>query len=101
MNTGLYLQYAVIVLLVAASSVYLFRRLAPRAAARWQTSAAASLAKTRRPRAVRALGRWLEPRAAASGDCDSGCGGCSGCGKAEAPSAAEDQDVLQFRPPRK
>ncbi|NUU04340.1 DUF6587 family protein [Herbaspirillum robiniae] len=74
--SALWWQYAVVGALVAASLLYMLRKLAPAAAWRWQARFATWLLRRRSPR-WQALGRRLLP-ARAGGGC--GGGACDGCG---------------------
>ncbi|WP_368041698.1 DUF6587 family protein, partial [Burkholderia aenigmatica] len=55
MSAALAWQYAAIAVLVAASVLFMFRKLAPKLAARGQRAAALALSRPGRPRAL----RWL------------------------------------------
>jgi bacterioferritin-associated ferredoxin len=93
MTPFLVIQAIVIGLAVIASLIYACRRLMPATSQRWQEAVANSLSAASQPAALRAIGKRLQPVAAAAG-CGSGCGSCStGCGSV---SAAEEQP-LQFR----
>ena len=97
MNSSLWWQYAVVAVLVSVSLVYMFRKLAPQLATRWQAAASASLAQPRRMSAVQALGRWLRPRQA-TGNCGDNCGTCGSCGTSKRAAAGLDVQPLEFRP---
>lgn len=113
MKAGLSMQYAVIALLVAASAIYMLRKLAPRVMARTQMRIAVALAGAQRLPMMGAwmgaLGRWLKPRAiSAAGNCASGCSACCGCSRAKpAPeteqiaSTMQGESVLRFYPREK
>ncbi|AMO94090.1 hypothetical protein CFter6_1380 [Collimonas fungivorans] len=93
MTPFLAIQAIVIGVAVAASLVYACRRLMPATSQRWQGALANSLSAASRPAALRAIGKRLQP-AAAAGGCDSGCGSCAtGCGS----TPAADEQPLQFR----
>ncbi|SFH79881.1 hypothetical protein SAMN04515618_103176 [Collimonas sp. OK307] len=93
MTPFLVIQAIVIGLAVIASLIYACRRLMPATSQRWQAALADSLSASSRPVVLRAIGKRLQPEAAAGG-CGSGCGSCStGCGSG---SAAVEQPV-QFR----
>ena len=92
MTPFLVIQAIVIGVAVAASLVYAFRRLMPATSQRWQGALASSLSASSRPATLRAIGKRLQPQAAAGG-CDSGCGTCAtGC----SPTSAADEQPLQF-----
>ncbi|WP_368040792.1 DUF6587 family protein, partial [Burkholderia lata] len=59
MSAALAWQYAAIAVLVAASVLFMFRKLAPKLAARGQRAAALALSRPGRPRALRWLGARL------------------------------------------
>lgn len=83
MPAGLWAQYAVIALALAASLYYMLGKLAPKWRARGVTRLAGWMRGDRRAAPVRAVGRWLDRTKAAEG-CDTGCGACSsGCGPAD------------------
>ncbi|WP_418230202.1 DUF6587 family protein [Burkholderia mayonis] len=98
MTSGLFWQYAVIAVLVGASLLYMFRKLAQQLAIRLQAAASAALTRPGRGRAARTLGCWLRPREA-TGDCGNGCGTCGSCGVPRQASDNDDQP-LTFHPPR-
>lgn len=100
MSGGLVLQYAVIALLVLASALYTFRKLAPQLATRWQASASASLNKPWRAAWQQRLGRRLRPKAA-TGHCGDGCDTCGSCGPKPPAAARVDAQPLEFRPRRR
>ncbi|WP_425514482.1 DUF6587 family protein [Collimonas antrihumi] len=90
MTPFLVIQAIVIGLAVIASLIYACRRLMPATSQRWQATLADSLSMDSRPTVVRAIGKRLQPVAAAGG-CGSGCGSCSTrCGS---ESAAAEQPV--------
>jgi len=99
MNAGLVAQYAVIALLVAASAVYMLRRLAPTRSARWQASVARRLLKPGRGAFAQRIGHALQPRAA-TGHCGDSCGTCGSCGTdaSASASAGPEEQPLTFRP---
>lgn len=89
MTPFLVIQAIVIGTAVIASLIYACRRLMPATSQRWQAALANSLSSDSRPTALRAIGKRLQPAAAAGG-----CGSCStGCG----PTPATDEQPLQFR----
>lgn len=102
MNAGLVVQYAVIVLLVVASAVYMCARLAPTLTTRWRAGVAGSLLKPGRGGFARRIGRFLQPRAA-SGNCGDGCSTCGSCGtdSPASPATGTEDQPLTFRPYRR
>jgi hypothetical protein len=89
MSASLGWQYAVIVALVAASALFMFRKLAPRLAARGQSAAARALMQPGRPGALRWLGQRLLPKAGAASGCGDGCSTCGACGSSDDARAAQ------------
>ncbi|MDQ6648434.1 MAG: hypothetical protein M3Y93_14620, partial [Pseudomonadota bacterium] len=62
--------------------------------------ASARLDRPGRSRAMRGLGRWLQPAEAKSGGCGTGdgCDSCSGCAPASPVVARKDEPTsLEFR----
>ncbi|HWW08073.1 DUF6587 family protein [Collimonas sp.] len=93
MTPFLVIQAIVIGSAVIASLIYACRRLMPATSQRWQAALANALSTASRPAALRAIGKRLQPVAAAGG-CGSGCGSCStGCGSASATT----EQPMQFR----
>jgi len=88
-------QYAAIALLVAASALFMFRKLTPQLAARCQRAAALALDRPARPRALRWLGRRLMPHGAAGAGCGDGCRTCGACG-AGGDAAPTSERPLRF-----
>ncbi|CAB3764662.1 hypothetical protein GQ57_17800 [Burkholderia sp. MSh2] len=93
MSAALVWQYAAIALLVAASVLFMFRKLAPALAARGQLAAALALSRPGRPRALRWLGARLMPGAAAGAGCGDGCSTCGACGTDGAPAPSDEQPL--------
>ena len=87
MHTGLYLQYAVIGVLVLASLIVTIRKVAPAPSARLLGTLAGNLDRPNRGSALQALGRWLRP-AQATGDCGDGCSTCGSCDTPDPKAAA-------------
>ncbi|WDZ96269.1 hypothetical protein Herbaro_00355 [Herbaspirillum sp. WKF16] len=83
--SALWWQYAVIATLVAASLLYMLRKLAPSAAWRWQAHFAAWLLHRRSTR-WQALGRHLLPPPSAGGCGGGACDGCGDSGDAMPPA---------------
>jgi len=94
-------QYALIGVLVLASVLQLVRKLMPGLSARVMRAMAGRLDRPGASRARRALGRALQPRAAA-GQCGDGCSTCGSCGP-KTPRRADGpvEEVVRFesRPP--
>ena len=97
MTAGLLLQYAVIGLVVLASVLAVFRKLAPQLSNRWLAAASIRLGRHGRAAWLRALGRRLQPKQA-TGDCSDGCSTCGACGPKSPASARVDTVPLEFRP---
>ena len=103
MSTGLLVQYAVIGIVLLASVVVVFRKLAPKLSARWLAGAALRLDRADAPAWRRGLARALQPKQT-TGNCSDGCDTCDTCGAcgpkppaAAHPPAAEPVP-LHFRP---
>jgi len=96
MSTGLLAQYVVIGLIVLASALITFRKLAPKLTSRWLAAAALHLDQPGRAAWQRAFGRRLQPKQAA-GNCSDGCDTCGACGP-KPPAAAREVQPLEFRP---
>lgn len=86
MSTGLLIQYVVLGLIVLASVLVVFRKLAPQLTSRWLAAASIRLAR-RDSRFTRALGRRLQPKQA-TGNCADGCSTCGACGPKKPAAAA-------------
>ncbi|MCF7220778.1 hypothetical protein L3V18_03095 [Lysobacter sp. TLK-CK17T] len=80
METGLLLQYLLIALAVVASAAYVLNRQLPAFTRRLRVACAVPMVRERRPGWMRALGRWIAPRATGAAGA---CGGCDGCGPAD------------------
>lgn len=78
MSTGLLIQYVVLALVVVASAVVVFRKLAPQLSSRWLAAWSIRLAR-RDSRLAKALARRLQPKQG-TGDCSDGCSTCGACG---------------------
>ncbi|EIL95836.1 DUF6587 family protein [Rhodanobacter sp. 115] len=99
MSTGLLIQYIVVGLIVLASVLVAFRKLAPQLTNRWFAAASIRLARPGRSRLAHALSRRLQPKQA-TGNCADGCSTCGACGPkkpATAKSAADTVMPLNFR----
>lgn len=96
MSTSLLVQYVLIALIVVASVLYAFRKLAPALTSRWLASASIRLGRPGHPAWVRALGRRLQPRQA-TGSCSDGCSTCGACGPKPPVGAKGAAMPLAFR----
>ncbi|HEV2622606.1 MAG TPA: DUF6587 family protein [Frateuria sp.] len=100
MSGGLLAQYVVVGLIVLASALLAFRKLAPQLTNRWFAAASIRLARPGRSRLAHALARRLQPKQA-TGNCADGCSTCGACGPRK-PAGAKPGDVeavpLKFRP---
>jgi hypothetical protein len=99
MSTSLLIQYIMIALIVVASAMYAFRKLAPGLTNRWLTSASIHFSQPGHAAWLRAFGRHLQPKQA-TGDCSDGCSTCSACGPKPPAGAKSDVIPLEFRPRR-
>ncbi|MEW9623835.1 DUF6587 family protein [Rhodanobacter geophilus] len=79
MSAGLLIQYIVLGLVVAASVLVVFRKLAPQLSNRWLAATSIRLARRRDSRLAQALSRRLQPKQA-TGNCADGCATCGACG---------------------
>jgi hypothetical protein len=98
-STSLLIQYIVIALIVLASALYAFRKLAPLLTNRWLASASIHFSQPGHAAWVRAVGRHLQPKQA-TGNCSDGCSTCGACGPKPPASAKGDAVPLEFRPRR-
>jgi hypothetical protein len=96
-STGLLAQYIVIALIVFASALYAFRKLAPLLTNRWLASASIRFTQPGHAAWVRALGHRLQPKQA-TGSCSDGCSTCGACGPKPPAGAKSDVVPLEFRP---
>jgi hypothetical protein len=97
-------QYVVVTVVVAASAVQLFRKLAPQASARMLSRTSEWLDREGRTRSIRALGVWLRPASLSARACDTGCSTCQRCGDGNGDAGAAekpDAQTLEFRPFRR
>ena len=100
MSTGLLLQYVVVGLVVLASVLIVFRKLAPKLTNRWLASASIRFNQPGRSAWTRAFGRRLQPKEA-TGNCSDGCSTCGACGPKPPTAARPGQPrPLEFRPRR-
>jgi hypothetical protein len=95
-STNLLIQYIVIALVVLASTLYAFRKLAPGLTNRWLATASIRFSQPGHAGWVRALGRRLQPRQA-TGSCSDGCSTCGACGPKPPAAAKSDAMPLEFR----
>lgn len=95
MNASLLIQYMVIGVIVLASALYAFRKLAPQLTNRWLASASVHVSR----RGHAALARRLQPKKA-TGDCSDGCSTCGACGPKPPAGMRADAMPLEFRPRR-
>ncbi|MEW9570937.1 DUF6587 family protein [Rhodanobacter sp. Si-c] len=87
MSTGLLIQYIVLGLVVAASVLVVFRKLAPQLTNRWLAAASIRLARRRDSHLAQVLSRRLQPKQA-TGNCADGCATCGACGSKKPAAAA-------------
>lgn len=97
MSTGLLLQYVVIGLIVLASVLIVFRKLAPQLSSRWLAAVSISLNQSGRAAWLRAVGQRLQPKQA-TGNCSDGCSTCGACGSKPPAAAQPGARPLEFRP---
>jgi hypothetical protein len=93
----LLIQYVIIALVVPASALYAFGKLAPQLTNRWLAAASIRLGRPGHAAWLRALGRRLQPKQA-TGNCSDGCSTCGACGPKPPAAARGDAVPLQFRP---
>jgi hypothetical protein len=96
-STSLLVQYVVIGLIVFASVLYAFRKLAPQLTNRWLAAASIQLSRPGHAAWQRAIGRRLQPKQA-TGNCSDGCSTCGACGPKPPAAAHSDVRPLEFRP---
>jgi hypothetical protein len=96
-STNLLVQYIVIALIVFASALYAFRKLAPLLTNRWLASASIHFSQPGHAAWLRALGRRLQPKQA-TGSCSDGCSTCGACGPKPPAGAKGEAMPLEFRP---
>lgn len=97
MSTNLLVQYIVIALIVFASALYAFRKLAPLLTNRWLASVSIHFSQPGHAAWLRALGRRLQPKQA-TGSCSDGCSTCGACGPKPPAGAKGEAMPLEFRP---
>lgn len=85
MSGGLLIQYVVLGLIVAASLLVVFRKLAPQLTSRWLAAVSIRLSRSDSP-LLKALARRLQPKQG-TGDCSDGCSTCGACGPKPPASA--------------
>jgi hypothetical protein len=96
-STSLLIQYVVIGLIVLASALYAFRKLAPLLTNRWLAAASIQFSQPNHAAWLRALGRRMQPKQA-TGSCSDGCSTCGACGPKPPAAAKNDTIPLEFRP---
>jgi hypothetical protein len=96
MSTGLLVQYVAVGLIVLASVLIVFRKLAPKLTNRWLAAASIRYSRPGRAAWMRALGRRLQPKEA-TGDCSDGCSTCGACGPKPPAAARTESMPLEFR----
>lgn len=96
MNAGLLIQYIVVGLIILASALVAFRKLAPQLTNRWFAAASIRLGQPGRSGLAHALGRRLQPKQA-TGNCADGCSTCGACGPKK-PAAATPGPVPSHGP---
>ncbi|KRE87550.1 hypothetical protein ASG75_05375 [Rhodanobacter sp. Soil772] len=97
MSAGLLVQYVVVGLIVLASVLIVFRKLAPKLTNRWLAAASIRFNQPGRNSLARALGRRLQPKEA-TGDCSDGCSTCGACGPKPPAAARTSKPMpLEFR----
>ena len=95
MSAGLLLQYVVIGLIVLASVLIVFRKLAPQLSNRWLAAASIRLSQPGHAAWLRNFGQRLQPKQA-TGNCSDGCSTCGACGP-KPPAARAGAVPLEFR----
>jgi len=96
MSAGMLVQYVVIGLIVLASALIVFRKLAPTLTNRWLAAVSIRFSRSGRAAWLRAFGQRLQPKQA-TGNCSDGCSTCGACG-AKPPAAARTGSApLEFR----
>jgi len=97
MSTNLLVQYVVIGLIVLASVLIVFRKLAPTLTNRWLAAASIYFSRSGHASWVRAFGQRLQPKQA-TGNCSDGCSTCGACGTKPPAAARTEPMPLEFRP---
>jgi hypothetical protein len=97
MSAGLLVQYVVVGLIVLASVLIVFRKLAPKLTNRWLAAASIHFSRSGRAAWVRAFGQHLQPKQA-TGNCSDGCSTCGACGSKPPAAARTGSAPLEFRP---
>ena len=96
MSTGLLVQYLVIGLIVLASVLIVFRKLAPKLSNRWLAAASIHFSRPGHAAGVRNVGQRLQPKQA-TGNCSDGCSTCGACGPKPPAAARAASMPLEFR----
>ena len=97
MNANLLVQYVVIGVIVLASALYAFRKLAPQLTNRWLAAASIRFSDPKHAAWMRTWGRRMQPKQA-TGNCSDGCSTCGACGPKPPANARGDAMPLEFRP---
>ncbi|SKC99458.1 hypothetical protein SAMN05445504_7748 [Burkholderia sp. CF099] len=97
MSASLWCQYSVVAFTVAASLIFMIRKLAPQFAMGCQVAVASALTRDDRGPVSRWIGRRILPPTQISGDCSDGCSACNRCGTLDTRSFMDVQP-LEFRP---
>jgi hypothetical protein len=92
-STNDWLQSAAVALIVSASVVQTFRKLAPKVSTRWQAALSAHFNRPGRGTMMRSLGSWLRPKQA-TGNCGDGCSTCGSCGTDKAENTIEKAETI-------
>jgi hypothetical protein len=96
MSTSLLVQYVMIGLIVLASTLIVFRKLAPTLTNRWLAAASIHFSRSGRAAWLRAFGQRLQPKQA-TGNCSDGCSTCGACGSKPPAAARTGSAPLEFR----
>ncbi len=96
MSTSLLVQYVMIGLIVLASTLIVFRKLAPTLTNRWLAAASIHFSRSGRAAWVRAFGQRLQQKQA-TGNCSDGCSTCGACGSKPPAAARTGSAPLEFR----
>ena len=96
MSAGLWIQYAIISVVLVVCVIAVLRKLAPQLSSRWLAAASIRYSRPGRAAWVRAIGRKLQPKQA-TGNCSDGCSTCGACGP-KSPVAAKTRSMpLEFK----
>ncbi|HEX2604531.1 MAG TPA: DUF6587 family protein [Oxalicibacterium sp.] len=92
-----WIQGLIIAAAVSWSLLHLLRKYFPQQVGRFRAKCVAALRAPSQPRIVQGIGGWMQTHEKSDGDCESGCGGCSGC--ASNPQPKEQHPVTFHRRP--